>query len=126
MLYSPTKGVMHVDYQKITAFLIGNATHDAEVKLARDSEHRYGDFRLAVRNRNEVTTYFPVRCFGKLAEGVTAITKGTKLFVDGELEIASFDGEDGNKRMTFRVVANTYRILAGGRKSSSESEVTQT
>lgn len=35
--------------------------------------------------------------------------------VDGELEIASFDGEDGNKRVTFRVVANTYRILTNGR-----------
>jgi single-stranded DNA-binding protein len=106
---------MHVDYQKITAFLIGNATHDAEVKLARDSEHRYADFRLAVRNREGETVYFPVRCFGKLVEGVSGIRKGTKLFVDGDLEIASFDGEDGTKRMSFRVVANTYRILSHDR-----------
>jgi single-stranded DNA-binding protein len=111
-----------VDYQKITTFLIGNAVADAEVKLARDSEHRYGDFRLAVRDRNDETHYFPVRCFGKLAASVSAIQKGTKLFVDGELEIAAFEGEDGDKRMTFRVVANTYRILAGGRKSVTEPE----
>jgi single-stranded DNA-binding protein len=109
-----------MDYQKITASLIGNATHDAEIKLARDSEHRYGDFRLAVRNREGETNYFPIRCFGKLAEGIMGIKKGTKVFVDGELEIASFAGEDGDKRMTFRVVANTYRVLAGGRNSALE------
>ena len=113
---------MLVDYQKISAFLIGNATHDAEIKLARDSENRYGDFRLAVRNRAGETQFFPVRCFGKLAEGLAGIKKGTKVFVDGELEIASFDGEDGNKRVTFRVLANTYRILVNGRKSSPQPE----
>ena len=113
---------MLVDYQKISAFLIGNATHDAEIKLARDSENRYGDFRLAVRNRAGETQFFPVRCFGKLVEGLAGIKKGTKVFVDGELEIASFDGEDGNKRVTFRVLANTYRILANGRKSSPQPE----
>ncbi len=113
---------MHVDYQKISAMLIGNATQDAEIKLARDSDNRYGDFRLAVRNRQGETTYFPVRCFGKLAEGITGIKKGTKVFVDGELEVSSFEGDDGNKRMTFRVRANTYRILANERKSAPEPE----
>lgn len=113
------KEVIYLDYQKITASLIGNATHDAEIKLARDSENRYGDFRMAVRNRDGETMYFPVRCFGKLAEGLKGIKKGTKVFVDGELEIASIEDEEGSKRMTFRVVANTYRILADGNKSSS-------
>ena len=115
--------MIHVDYQKITVSLIGNATHDAEIKEAKESGNRYGDFRLAVRNRKEETNYFPVRCFGKLAESVTGIKKGTKLFVDGELEISSFTGEEGGKRMTFRVVANTYRILAGGRSAAIEQEV---
>jgi single-stranded DNA-binding protein len=117
---------MQMDYQKITTFLIGNAVADAEVKLARDSEHRYGDFRLAVRNRSGETTYFPVRCFGKLAAGLVGIMKGTQVFVDGELEVSSFDGEDGNKRMTFRVVANTFRILSGGRKRLPASETAPT
>src|SRR5688572_11126058 len=82
------EGVMHVDYQKITASLIGNATHYAEIKLAHDSESRYCDFRMAVRNRAGETTYFPVRCFGKLVAGTKGIKKGTKVFVDGELEVS--------------------------------------
>jgi single-strand DNA-binding protein len=105
-----------LDYQRIDVFLIGNATQDAEIKQAKESGKPYGDFHLAVRDRRRKTTYFPVRCFGKLAEGLAAIRKGTKVFVDGELEIASFTGEDGNKRMTFRVLADTYRILGNGRR----------
>jgi single-stranded DNA-binding protein len=77
---------------------------------------------VAVRNRKEETTYFPVRCFGKLAESVSNIKKGTKLFVDGELEISSFEGDDGNKRMTFKIIAGTYRILGNGRRTASGEE----
>ena len=100
--------------------LIGNATHDAEVKQAKESGKRYADFRLAVRDRNSETNYFPVRCFGKLANGVEGIKKGTKLFVAGELEISSFVGDEGGKRMTFRVVAETYRILSDRRPTTEE------
>ncbi len=74
-----------------------------------------------MRNRQGETVFFPVRCFGKLANGVRAIQKGTKLFVDGELEIGSFTGEEGEKRMTFRIVANTFRILANGRPHTEEN-----
>ena len=104
----------------MTVSLIGNATHDAEIKQAKESGKRYGDFRLAVRDRNGETSYFPVRCFGKLAVGVGAIKKDTKLFVPGELEISSFTGEEGQKLMTFRVVAQTYRILGRGRRATED------
>ena len=84
-----------LDYQRITAHLIGNATRDADAKLGRESGKSYGDFHLAVRVRKERTTYFPVRCFGKLMDGMKGIKKGTEVFVDGEMKIASFKGEDG-------------------------------
>jgi single-strand DNA-binding protein len=110
---------MGMDYQHISAYLIGNATRDGEVKQAKKEEgNLYGDFTVAVRNRKDETTFFPVRCFGKLAESVTNIVKGTKVFVDGDLEISSFEGEDGGRRTRFRVLANTYRILAKGRRDA--------
>jgi single-stranded DNA-binding protein len=112
-----------MDYQYIAVFLIGNAASDAEVKQAKQRETHYGDFRLAVRNRAGETTYFPVRCFGKLAESVTAIKKGTKLFVEGKLEITSFTTAEGNKQMTFRVTAETYRILGHGKQASNGEAV---
>lgn len=109
-----------MDYQKITLMLIGNATQNTVVKQAKANGKPYGDFRLAVRNRTSETTYFPIRCFGKLAESVTGIKKGAKLFVEGELEISAFEGEDGGKRMAFRVVATTYRILNNGRRTGED------
>jgi single-strand DNA-binding protein len=113
---------MGMDYQRVSAYLIGNATRDGEVKQAKESGKAYGDFDLAVRNRNEETTYYPVRCFGKLAESVTNIVKGTKVFVDGDLEISTFEGEDGGKRTRFRVLANTYRILGKGRRRAGDTK----
>jgi len=35
------------------------------------------------------------------------------------LEARAFTGEEGGKRMTFRVVANTYRILGSGRSAAA-------
>ncbi len=45
-----------------------------------------------------------------------------KVFADGALEIASFASEGGDKRMTFRVVAITCRILGNGRRSEDAAE----
>jgi len=42
--------------------------------------------------------------------------------VDSELEIASYAGDDGAKRVNFRGVANTYRILGSGRRAESVDE----
>lgn len=82
-----------------------------------------------MRGRNGETVFFPVRCFGKLAESVKNIRKGSKLFVDGDLEISTFTDDDGGKRMGFKIVANTYRILGNGRnepeKDALSEEATQ-
>ena len=109
-----------MDYQRISVSLIGNATKDAAVKQAKESGNAYGDFTVAVRDRQQETHFFPVRCFGKLAERVTNIKKGAKVFVDGELELGSFAGEDGKKQMTFRVLASAYRLLGNGRQPAAE------
>lgn len=109
-----------MDYQKITVLLIGNVTQNAVIKAAKESGRAYGDFHLAVRNRQGESTYFPIRCFGKLAESVTAIKKGAKLFVEGELEITAFEGAEGGKQMKFRVVANTYGNLDNGHQSGED------
>jgi single stranded DNA-binding protein len=111
-----------LDYQHIVVFLIGNATQDAQVKQAKEGGQSYGDFRLAVRNRQGETMYYPIRCFGRLAERISSIKKGTKLFVEGELEINSYTSEEGHKQMSYRVVAETYRIL-DRRISTTKSEV---
>jgi single stranded DNA-binding protein len=110
-----------MDFQRISVSLLGNATKDAAVKAARESGHIYGDFTVAVKDRQtKETHYFPVRCFGKLAESVRNIRKGAKVFVDGELELGAFAGEDGKKQMTFRVLANAYRLFGNKRPAEGD------
>ena len=112
-----------MDYQRI--FLIGNATKDAVIKRAKTSDNEYGDFTLAVSNRKDETTFYPVRCFGRLGKGVSGIRKGTRLFVEGALDISSFIGDDGVKRMTYKVIANTFRILNNGRRAATDETPTE-
>lgn len=118
MLYSLRReGVRHMDYQKI--LLIGNTTSSARVKEGKESGNRYADFVVAARKGTGETTFYPVRCFGKLAEGkgIQAIKKGTRIFVEGEPDIYTYvEGDDATKHIRYRVIVNTYRILDNGRR----------
>jgi single-strand DNA-binding protein len=98
-----------MDYSKL--IIVGNLTRDAEVKQAKDSEIRYADFTVAVGRKKDETTFYPVRAFGKLGESCTILKKGDRALVEGEFEVSQYADENGERRMTYRVVANTYRKL---------------
>ena len=97
-----------MDYQKI--ILVGNTTKDAEVREG-EGKTAYADLTLAVSRTKEQTTFFPLRVFGKLAEACRDVKKGARLLVDGRLEISDYLDREGQKKMTFRVVADAYRLL---------------
>ena len=97
-----------MDYQKLV--LVGNATKDAEVQQPK-GKTAYADFTLAVSRTKEQTTFFPVRVFGKLAETCEMVKKGAKVLVEGRLDISEYTDEEGQKKMSFRVLADTYRLL---------------
>ena len=98
-----------MDYVKL--IIVGNLIRDAEIKQARDSDSKYGDFTVAVSRKAQEKTFYPVRAFGKLGESCGILKKGDRVLVDGEFEISAYADENGDKRMTFRVVADTYRKL---------------
>jgi single stranded DNA-binding protein len=96
-----------MDYQKM--IIVGNATKDAEVHQS-EGKAAYADFTLAVRRTEDRTTLFPVRVFGKLAEGCENTKKGVKILVDGKLDISDHTDKDGQKRATFRILADAHRL----------------
>ena len=100
-----------MDYSKL--IIIGNLTRDAEVKQAKDSEARYADFTVAVsfNKKKDEKTFYPIRAFGKLGESCTILKKGDRALVEGQLEVSAYEDENGERRMTYRVVADTYRKL---------------
>jgi len=97
-----------MDYQKL--ILVGNTTKDAEVKRPK-GKTAYANFTLAVSRTKEQKTFFPVRVFGKLAETCEMVKKGAKVLVEGKLDISDYTDKEGQKRMTFRLLADAYRLL---------------
>ena len=98
-----------MDYTKL--IIVGNLTRDAEVKQAKESEARYADFTVAVSRNKDEKCFFPVRAFGKLGESCNILKKGDRVLVEGEFEVSQYADENGDRRMTYRVVADTYRKL---------------
>ena len=98
-----------MDYQKI--ILIGNTTDAPQVQKP-EGKIAFADFRLAVRRAPEgETDFFPVRVFGKLADVAAKIKKGTELLVEGRIELNRYTPEDGQPRLTVRVLADTVRFI---------------
>src|SRR6266511_325583 len=63
--------------------------------------------------RQEVTEWFNVICFNRLAEvGSTLVTKGSKVYVEGRLQTRSYEGRDGQMRFVVEVVANELQMLS--------------
>ncbi len=104
----PRKEVRSTDHQKM--IIVGNAIKDAEVKQS-EGKTTYADFTVAVSRTKDQTTFPPMRVFGKLAETSENIKKGVKVFVEGRLDISEYTDKEGQKRITFRILADTYRLL---------------
>ncbi len=66
---------------------------------------------MAVSRNKDEKTFYPVRALGKLSEGCDMLKKGDRVLVEGELEVSKYADENGDRRMTYRVVADTYRKL---------------
>ena len=97
-----------MDYQKM--IIVGNATKDAEIHQS-EGKVAYADFTVAISTAKDQTSFFPVRVFAKLAEACQNVKKGVELLADGSLDISEYTDNEGQKRMSFRVLADAYRLL---------------
>ena len=104
--------------------LIGNAGRDAELRYMANGTAQ-ASFSLAV-NRNlrgpdgewtQETDWFNVVAWRDLAERLSQqVTKGQQLYVEGRLQIRSWDNDQGVKQYRTEVVANQVLLL--GRRDS--------
>ena len=96
----------------------GNLTRDAEVRRTGQGL-TIANFCMAVNSRRKnqqsgewenYPNYVDVTVFGKKAEFVEhGLTKGAKVFIDGELRWSSWE-KDGQKRSKLEVVANDIEL----------------
>jgi len=107
-------------------------------RLGRDPEGRYlPDGTLVVSlsvatdenrknkdgERQKKTEWHRVVAFGKLAEICEQyLSKGSLVYIDGQLQTRSWEGKDGNKRSTTEVVAKVMLMLDSKGKNSGRSD----
>jgi single-strand DNA-binding protein len=99
--------------------VIGNLGRDPEMRYT-PSGQAVTQFTVAVnRNykdqqgeRQEETEWFRVVAWGQQAEfAAEYLRKGAKVYVEGRIQTRQWEGQDGQKRYTTELVANTIQNL---------------
>jgi single-strand DNA-binding protein len=99
--------------------IIGNLGRDPEMRYT-PSGQAVTQFTVAVNRyykdqqgeRQEETEWFRVVAWGQQAEfAAEYLRKGNKVFVEGRIQTRQWEGQDGQKRYTTELVANTIQTL---------------
>ena len=113
------------------AILVGNVGQDPEIRYTGDVNNgtKVATFRLATteryRDRNgnlqEHTEWHSVVVWRNTADVVEKyVKKGTQVYVEGRIRTRSWDDQNGNKRYTTEIVADTLQLL--GRKPEGQQQ----
>jgi len=101
------------------AQLIGNLTKDVELRNTPGGKI-VGSATLATNkvvtdqagNKNKYTTFHNLVIWGKAAEIIAQYAhKGSKLYIEGEIENRSYDGKDGVKRYVTEIIVREFEFL---------------
>ncbi len=107
--------------------LVGNLGQNPEMRFTQGGQ-AVANMRLATTERytdksgqkQEQTEWHTVVAFGRLAEICGQyLTKGRQIYVEGRLRTRQWQDQQGQKRYTTEIVANTMQML-GGRGERSE------
>lgn len=107
------------------AIIIGNLGADPEL---RQTQSGTAVCQLSVATNEqwkdqsgtpqERTEWHRVVVFGRQAENVAKyLSKGRSVYVEGRIQTRSWTGDDGQKRYTTEIVAQTVQFLSGGASS---------
>ena len=102
------------------AFVIGNLTRDPELRTTQTGKS-VCSFGLAVNRRRKVegqpdVDFFNVTAWQALGENCCKyLSKGRKAAVSGQLQIRTYDAQDGTKRTAVDVIADDVEFLPSAR-----------
>lgn len=108
--------------------LIGRLTKEPEVRYT-PSQKVATSFTLAVNRdyKNADGTrdadFIPIIAWGKIAEMCgNNLTKGTRILVEGRIQVRSYDDKDGSRRWMTEVIAENIRFLDPSKQSDQKAE----
>lgn len=99
--------------------LIGNVGTDPEMRFTPNG-NPVTSFRMATSrgyttsdgDRKQETEWFTIVAWNKLAERCNEfLTKGRRVYVEGRLRTRTWEGQDGQKRVSVEVIANQVLFL---------------
>jgi single stranded DNA-binding protein len=95
------------------AILVGNVGRKPVIKKSNGTT--YSNFTIAVnqkgRDGEQVTEWYPIVAFQKLAEALTHVEVGDELLVDGTFHQISYAGRDGILHRDVEIRARTIKFL---------------
>ena len=110
--------------------LVGRLTREPEVKYTPTGK-MVATFTLAVDRgyqkdkESKEADFVPIVVWGKPAEFCgNYLNKGSKILVDGRLQVRSYD-KDGQKRYVTEVIANSVDALGGRRAEGAGDPATE-
>lgn len=99
-----------MSFQEIT--VIGNVGRIDELRFTPNG-NKVVNATIAVNGHNDVTTWYKLTFWNKLAETVSDhVTKGDKLFVKGRPSVEAWNDKDGNPQATMVITGDTVRFLS--------------
>jgi single-strand DNA-binding protein len=109
--------------------LLGNLGADPELRYSQKGSPMVS-FRVAVNQvrtgpdgeRQENTEWFRVRVMGRQTEFVQRLTKGTRVYVAGRLDISHYQSRDGEARVGFDVFADEVQNVSARSATLEESD----
>jgi single-strand DNA-binding protein len=111
-------------------FLIGNLTKDPTLRYT-PSGAAVADLSLAINStfvnkageRKDEVCYVDIVTWGRQAETAAEyLTKGSPIFVEGRLQLDSWETGEGEKRSKLRVRANRVQFLGRGKAGAARPE----
>lgn len=112
------------------AQLIGNLTRDVELRNTPAGKI-VGSVTLATNkvitdqagNKNKVATFHNLVLWGKAAEIIAQYAhKGSKLYIEGEIDNRSYDGKDGVKRYVSEITVREFEFLDSAKSTPAANK----
>lgn len=106
--------------------IIGNLWEEPEMRFTPQGK-AVTNFSVAVnkkRGENENTEWFNIVAWNNLAESCNRyLNKGSKVYVEGELQTRSWENNDGQKHYKTEVIANQVEFLDRKQQDMGQSSI---
>ena len=103
---------------------LGRLTKEVELKSSQNGTSYLSNSVACDRKYGEKKTdFFNIKAFGKTAEAMDKfLHKGSKIFVEGDLQIDEYTDKTGNKRQTVSIVVTSWEFAESKGESKEEKK----